>query len=154
MKKPHTASMEDYLEAIAVLRGDSGAVRVSQISKALGVKMPSVCGALKRLSEDGLVNHERYGYVDLTTKGKRVAEDVFRRHETVRRFLMDILSVSPDTAAEEACEMEHLLSPDTVNRLAKFVEFVSTFPQGEPGWLEGFNYYMANGEHQQTGSPT
>ena len=62
--------------------------------------------------------------------------------------------VSPDTATEEACRMEHLLSPDTVNRLAKFVEFVSTFPQGQPGRLEGFNYYMANGEHQQTGSPT
>src|SRR4030042_5833685 len=117
MKKPHTASMEDYLEAIAVLRGDSGAVRVSQISKALGVKMPSVCGALKRLSEDGLVNHERYGYVDLTAKGKNIAADVFRRHETVRRFLTQVLSVNSETAAQDACRMEHSVSPDTLHRL-------------------------------------
>ena len=150
-RKRHTASMEDYLEAIAVLRDGPMPVRVSQISKALGVKMPSVSAALKKLSEDGLVDHERYGYVTLTAKGSKVAGDVFRRHETVRQFLSEILSLDPYIAEEDACKMEHTLSPDTVHRLSKFVEFVAMCPCGEPEWLKGFNYYVEHGEHPPEG---
>ena len=150
-KKRHTASMEDYLEAIVVLRAGNMPVRVSQISKALGVTMPSVSAALKKLSEDGLVEHERYGYVTLTTKGSRVAGDVFRRHETVRQFLSEVLSLDPYTAEEDACKIEHTLSPDTVRRLSKFVEFVAECPCGEPEWLKGFNYYVEHGEHPPQG---
>ena len=153
MTKRQTASMEDYLEAIVMLREEVGPVRVSQISKALGVKMPSVTAALKRLSEEGLVNHERYGYVGLTTKGKKLAEDVFHRHETVRQFLAGVLSLDPNTAEEDACKIEHTLSPDTVSRLAKFIEFVEACPCGEPEWLKGFNYYVEHGEHPPTGCP-
>ena len=151
VEKRHTASMEDYLEAIAMLREGSGPVRVSQISKALGVKMPSVTAALKKLCEDGLVDHERYGYVGLTDRGKKVAKDVFHRHETVRHFLEEILSLPPDAAEEDACRIEHTVSPDTVTRLAKFVEFVAACPCGEPEWLKGFNYYVEHGEHPPEG---
>jgi DtxR family Mn-dependent transcriptional regulator len=144
--KRHTASMEDYLEAIAMLGEDDTPVRVSQISKALGVTMPSVSAALRKLSEDGLVTHERYGYVVLTMKGSEVAEDVFHRHETVRQFLREILGMDAEAAADDACKMEHSLSPDTVNRLALFMEFVSSCPRGEPEWLKAFSYCLEHGE--------
>ena len=89
-----TASMEDYLEAIALLSEGSKPVKVTEISSALGVKKPSVTSALTRLSESGLVTHERYGSVELTPEGERLARDVYWRHETLRHFLVDILNLS------------------------------------------------------------
>jgi len=137
-----SASMEDYLEAIIMLREGNRGVRVTQVSKALGVSKPSVTAALKKLSQDGLVKHERYGYVELTAEGEAMAENIFRRHEALRHFLVDILNVDPKIAAEDACKVEHYLSPSTVERLTKFVEFVMTRPKGQPQWLKVFNYYL------------
>ncbi|HUS04618.1 MAG TPA: metal-dependent transcriptional regulator [Dehalococcoidia bacterium] len=142
----HNASMEDYLERIAMLAQEHGVVRVTQLSKALAVKKPSVTAALNKLSERELVNHEKYGYVELTAEGKRIAQDVFRRHEALRKFLVEILGVDPDTARKDACDMEHFISPVTTNRLAKFVEFVLTCPRKRPEWLKGFNYYFEHGK--------
>ena len=146
MSTGQTASMEDYLEAIAFLRAEDERVRVKDISRFLNVKMPSVTSALKKLSEEGLVVHERYGDVELTPSGRRIAEDVIRRHKALTRFLAEILGVDPKTAAEDACKMEHPVSPATRDRLSKFVEFVLTNPRGRPEWLEHFRYYLEHGE--------
>ena len=149
MVREQSGSMEDYLEAIAVLREQVGVVRVTQIGKMLRVKKPSVTSALKKLSEEGLVRHERYGYVELTAEGEKIAQDVFRRHKTLQRFMADILGVDPEIAAEDACKMEHSLSPASLERLAKFVEFALTCPRGESEWLKGFSYYFEHGERDQ-----
>jgi len=146
MESKPTASMEDYLESIIMLREGKEAVRVSQMSQALGVKMPSVTGALKKLSDEGLVEHQRYGRVQLTTEGEKVARDVFRRHEALRRFLEDILSVDAETAADDACKMEHVISPLTQKRLAKFIDFVLSRPNVQPCWLKMFDRYVNYGE--------
>ena len=145
MVKEQSPRMEDYLEMISILAREEKIVRVTQISKALGVKKPSVTSALRKLSKEELVEHERYGYVKLTDKGLKIAEDVFRRHETLRHFLAEILGVDPKMASEDACKMEHALSPATSERLAKFVEFVLSRPQGKPEWLKGFDYYFEHG---------
>ena len=145
MDRAQTASMEDYLEAVAVLRRGEERVRVKQISTALGVKMPSVTSALKKLAEQGLVVHEPYGYVGLTPKGDKAARDVFRRHEVLRRFLMDVLNIDPEIAQEDACRMEHFISSVSLERLAKFMEFVEACPQDEPSWLKNYGYYLEHG---------
>ena len=149
MERKYTASMEDYLESIIMLREGKETVRVSQMSKALGVKMPSVTSALMKLSEQGLVEHKRYGRVQLTPDGEKIAEDVFRRHEALHRFLADILNVDPEIAAVDACKMEHSVSPVTQQRLAKFVEFVLSRPKGQPEWLKMFDHYFKYGELPQ-----
>lgn len=141
--------MEDYLESIIMLREGKKTVRVSQMSKALGVKMPSVTSALMKLSEQGLVEHKRYGRVQLTPDGEKIAEDVFRRHEALHRFLAEILNVDPEIAATDACKMEHSVSPVTQEKLAKFVEFVLSRPQGQPEWLKMFDHYFKYGELPQ-----
>ena len=141
-----TPSMEDYLEAVAVLRRDGKTVRVKEISAALGVKMPSVTAAVGKLSKEGLVEHKRYGYVVLTAKGDRAAREIFHRHEVLSHFLIDILNIDPKTAREDACRMEHFISPVSLQRLAKFVEFVEACPQGEPSWLRNYSYYLEHGE--------
>jgi len=144
-----TANMEDYLEAIALLGDDGKPVKVTAISKTLGVKKPSVTSALSKLSEAGLVAHQRYGDVELTPEGARIAEDVYRRHVTLRSFLVNILNLDPKVAEEDACRLEHSLSPTSLERLAKFEEFVLNCPRGEPEWLKGFNYYFEHGERDK-----
>ena len=138
--------MEDYLESIIMLGEGKEAVRVSQISRTLGVKMPSVTSALKKLSRQGLVEHKRYGRVQLTPDGEKIAEDIFRRHEALRRFLTEILNINPEIAAVDACKMEHAVSPVTQEKLAKFVEFVLSRPKGQPEWLKIFQHYFKYGE--------
>jgi DtxR family Mn-dependent transcriptional regulator len=149
MTSEQTASMEDYLEAIANLSEEEPGVRVTQISNRLGVKKPSVTAALHRLSEEGLVKHKRYGLVELTREGRMIAEGVRRRHEVLFRFLSEVLDIDGEIAQEDACRMEHSLSPTSLEKLAKFVEFVMTCPKGEPVWHKGFNYYFEHGERDQ-----
>ena len=154
MERGHTASMEDYLEAVAVLRRGGKKVRVKQISTALGVKMPSVTAALRKLSEEGLVDHEPYGYVGLTAKGDRAAREVFHRHEVLRCFLTDVLGIHPEIAEADACRMEHFISTASLERLAKFMEFVEACPQGEPSWLRNYSYYLEHGVIPGEGCPS
>ena len=149
MISEQTASMEDYLEAIAELSEEETSVRVTQISKRLGVRKPSVTAALQRLSEDGLVKHRRYGLVELTREGRRIAEEVMRRHEVLFCFLSEVLDIDREIAQEDACRMEHSLSPASLEKLAKFVEFVLTCPKGEPVWHKGFKYYFEHGKRDQ-----
>ena len=149
MMSEQTASMEDYLEAIALLTKDEEPVKVTAISKMLGVSKPSVTSALARLSEARLVTHQRYGDVELTPKGAWIAEDVYRRHKTLRSFLINLLGVDPKVAEEDACRLEHWLSRTSLERLTKFLEFVLTCPRGEPEWLKGFNYYFEHGKRDK-----
>ena len=119
-----TAGMEDYLETIVMLKEKGEPVTVTAISKMLGVRKPSVNWALVKLSEAGLVFHEKYGDVELTQDGARIAGEVYRRHKLLRSFLADVLDVSSETAERDACRMEHLLSPDSVVKLEKFIKFI------------------------------
>ena len=137
-----TASMEDYLETIILLRESGEPVTVTAISKAMRVKKPSVDWALTKLSEAGLVLHEKYGDVKLSAEGARIAQDVYHRHKTLRRFLVEILNVDPVIAEGDACRTEHVLSRTSLERLAKFLDFVLNCPRGEPDWLKGLNYYF------------
>jgi DtxR family Mn-dependent transcriptional regulator len=137
--------MEDYLETISILARERKVVRVTQISDVLGVKKPSVTSALKKLREAKLIEHERYGYVELTDDGQRIADDVLRRHEILQCFLVEILGIDQERAAEDACKMEHAVSPVTAEKLSKFVNFVLSRPQGEPEWLKSFRHYSEHG---------
>lgn len=142
-----SSSMEDYLEAIAVLKKRDGIARVRDISRFLGVEPPSVASALNSLSKSGFVIHERYGYVDLTPEGKRLAEQVENKHKVLLEFLTKLLGINPVIANEDACRMEHSVSPETLRKITKFMEFVKTCPQGDkPDWLKSFERYFKTGK--------
>jgi len=142
-----SSSMEDYLEAIAALKKEKGAARVRDIGELLKVKKPSVTAALNSLSKAGFVLHERYGYVDLTPEGRKIAADIQARHDILVKFLTNILSIAPQIAAAEACRLEHSISPATMAKLTKFMSFVETCPEGRrPDWLKGFDHYLLTGK--------
>jgi len=146
-KRKLSSNMEDYLEAVVILKEKNKVARVRDISRLLNVEPPSVASALNNLSENGLVIHERYGYVELTPEGERLAEGVYRKHEMLIKFLTEILSVDHKIAAEDACKMEHTISPQTFKKLTKFIEFVETCPDHDrPDWLKSFDHYFKFGK--------
>ncbi|MFH1011133.1 MAG: metal-dependent transcriptional regulator [bacterium] len=116
-----TPSLEDYLEAIFLLSGKDGEVRVAEIAEALGFSKPSVSEALTQLESKGLIEHEKYRGVRLTAEGRTFARQVYERHKTLFIFLTRILGVPAARAAVEACRIEHTISGDTNERLRRFV---------------------------------
>jgi DtxR family Mn-dependent transcriptional regulator len=145
--KPLSSSMEDYLETIAALQKERGVARVRDISRVMNVKTPSVNAAIKTLYRYKLVDHEKYGYVELTSKGEKVAQSVQRRHDMLLKFLTEILRINPKTAEKDACKMEHSISPETSEKLIKFIEFVETCPESDgPRWLKSYGYYSETGK--------
>jgi DtxR family Mn-dependent transcriptional regulator len=141
--------MEDYLEAIFDLDQDKKVVRVKDIAKRMKVKMPTVSSMLKTLNARGLVNYEKYEYVELTREGAKVGREMRRRHEVLREFLSEILNIKPKTADEEACMMEHALSSHTLNRLADFMEFIQICPRTGDSWLQFFEEYRKHGHRPE-----
>jgi DtxR family Mn-dependent transcriptional regulator len=146
MLKKYSASLEDYLEAIANLYRDGKVVKVRQLSRTLNVKMPSVTAALERLSDEGLVVHKRYGDIKLTPEGDRAAQDVIRRHRALSRFFAEGLNISKKTAEEDACKIEHVISPLSLERIVKFIEFMEACPLGEANFPKRYRYYLEHGK--------
>ncbi len=115
-------SGEDYLEAVLELEQERGTVRLTDVANRIGVTKPSVSRAMKILQTEGYIHQETYGTIELTAKGRTKASQVYGRHRTLTRFLEDVLGLDPETAENDACRMEHVLSSKTMQRLSAFVE--------------------------------
>lgn len=105
-------SAEDYLEVILVLRKRIGMVRSIDIVNELHYTKPSVSVAMKKLRENGYIETDSEGYITLTPQGREVAERVYERHQVLCELLTS-LGVDEQTAAEDACKIEHCLSEQT-----------------------------------------
>lgn len=141
-----TPTMEDYLEAIYNLAKEKRVVRVRDIAKRLGVKMPSVTNMLKTLSKKGMIDYEKYEYLELTDKGSDVGQEIDHRHQIFMKFLTDILKIDYNQADEDSCKMEHAVSPTTLDAFVDFMEFIEHCPRGGASWLEYFNEYREHGQ--------
>jgi DtxR family Mn-dependent transcriptional regulator len=128
-------SLEDYLEAIYHLEKEHRIARVRDIARQLEVTMSSVSSALKSLGSKGLIEYAPGRFSTLTQRGLLKAEDVVRRHEILKDFLVSVLHVHDAEAEESACRMEHHLDADVVEKLVRFVEFVKTCPVDQTRWM-------------------
>jgi len=117
--------LEDYLEAILNLSGDSKVARSKDIAEALEISRSSVTGALQTLAKKQLVNYKPYGFITLTAQGRALAEKVTRKHNIIKSFFVNILGVEQTIAGKAACGAEHVLGPQIVSRLLRFIEFVT-----------------------------
>ncbi len=145
--KKLTSNMEDYMEVIAVLKKEKGVARVRDISRLMNVKTPSVSAALNTLSKKELIIHEKYGYVEVTPEGEKLAQGVQGRHDMLFKFLTEILKIDSKVATEDACKMEHSISPQTFQKLTRFIEFIETCPgYDRPDWLKSFDLYYKTGK--------
>ncbi len=136
-----SASLEDYLESIYHIEASNGAARAKDIALAMNVKNASVTQALRSLAEKNLVNYAPYEVITLTKLGKQIALDVVRRHETLEKFLSQVLGLSHAEADENACRMEHSVSRPVLNRLIKFVEYFKECPLSKIRWDDDEGYF-------------
>lgn len=141
-----TQSLEDYLEAILIEASKKPVVRIKDIGRRLKVATASVVGAIKNLQNKGLVVHKRYGYIELTQKGKELAREVYERRKVLYKFFTEVLGISPKTAEKDACGIEHYISKEGFKKLLAFIQFATECPEGEPLWLSNFHYYLKTGK--------
>ncbi len=144
-----TPSLEDYLEAILIISKEKKIARVKDIAEHLKVRTASVVGALKILEKKGYVSHERYGYVELTEEGKKIASEVYRRHLILKEFFIEVLDLPEKEAEENACAIEHHLTSDAVDRFLAFINFIKGCPNEIPFWLKSFKYYLYTGKRPE-----
>lgn len=113
-------SAENYLETILMLSKKLPVVRSVDIANELGFKKSSVSIAMKNLRENQHITVSDAGFIFLTDSGRQIAEMIFERHELISSWLMRI-GVSEETALEDACKMEHVISPESFEAIKKFI---------------------------------
>lgn len=123
-EKEVSHSMAHYLQAVAALKADKGHARVGDIAEQLGVSKSGVTSMLRSLQTRGLVTHEPYGCVELTDAGRRLAERTESSRRVLTMFLSDILGVDDGIAGEDACMIEHLVSPEVSIELLRLTSFM------------------------------
>ncbi|MDY6935323.1 MAG: metal-dependent transcriptional regulator [Spirochaetota bacterium] len=129
-----SSHMEDYLEIIATISRKKKVVRVKDIARGLNIKMPSVTSALNKLMQKGLVNYEKYGFIELTEEGEKLAERVYSRHRLLIDFFNIMLRIDREKADEEACRIEHHLSPLACKQIYKLLEFYKSEKDSNQKW--------------------
>ena len=114
-------SSENYLETILVLSKKLPVVRSVDIANELGYKKSSVSIAMKNLREKGYIDVSESGFIALTDSGKNIAEMIYERHELLSECLMK-LGVSEEIANEDACKIEHVISPESFEAIKSFIK--------------------------------
>lgn len=114
-------SAENYLETILILWQRKGSVRSIDIANELEFSKPSVSVAMKNLRQGGYIEMEANGEIRLLPEGMEIAQRVLEKHTMLTRFLM-ALGVSEETAAEDACRMEHVISNESFEAMKTHAE--------------------------------
>jgi DtxR family Mn-dependent transcriptional regulator len=127
-----TPTGEDYLRAIYVLAEEIQPVIAARVADEMGVSASTVFSTLRRLEREGYVKVVRRKEIHLTGKGKKVAEGILRRHFLTERLLTDILGLDWVKAHQEAHRLEHAISSEVEERLAKLLNHPKTCPHGNP----------------------
>lgn len=118
MKMTIYKSAEDYLEAMLMLKEERGYIRSVDVAEKLGVTKPSVSYATKRLRESGYITFDQAGMIQLLEPGREIAERMYERHTLLTELLIG-LGVSPETAREDACKIEHDLSVESFDAIRR-----------------------------------
>ncbi|NCB37454.1 MAG: metal-dependent transcriptional regulator [Erysipelotrichia bacterium] len=124
MKERVSGALESYLEQIAELQLEYGAVRTSDLADRMGCKRSSVTNALQRLSEKGLIHYQSYRPVTLTEEGQKTILTLNRYHEILADFLENVLAFPEEFAQQEACRLEHRVSLCTIERMNSYLAFI------------------------------
>lgn len=118
---PIQESGEMYLETIYVLTQKSGRVRSIDICEQMGYSKPSISRAIGILRDGGYIEVDKSGYITLTDEGESVALKIYERHTIIASVLCS-LGVDEDTAAEDACKIEHVISDASFEAIKRFAQ--------------------------------
>jgi DtxR family Mn-dependent transcriptional regulator len=127
-----TPTIEEYLETIYKMRAEGHAVIGARVAERMGVTAPTMTDTLKRMREQGYVTTGEGREITLTAKGTAAAESMVRRHRLSERWLVDVLGMDWSQVHDEACRLEHALSPEVEARLSKALGDPIACPHGNP----------------------
>jgi len=127
-----SSQAEEYLEAIYRLEQKGGFARTMELAKSLNVVPGSVTNTIENLKRKGLVTHRPYKGVKLTDNGRKIASSVLRRHRLAERLLTDVLHLDWSEVHDQACKLEHALSPEILKPLEKALGHPKRCPHGNP----------------------
>lgn len=123
---------ENYLKALFNLSGKSGEVNVNELSKQLGIKMPTATSMMKKLAEKKLVHYESYKPLRLTEKGKREASIIIRKHRLTEMFLVEKMDFGWEDVHQIAEQVEHIQSPEFFEKMDELLGYPKIDPHGSP----------------------
>lgn len=116
-----TKSLEEYISTIYILEETNNKIRVTDIAAKMLITKPSVNRALKTLKEKGYVNFEPYTDITLTDAGRKAAQDISKKYDIVKIFLMEILGVAQKTAEIDSLKIKAVISEQTEQKLQEFM---------------------------------
>jgi DtxR family Mn-dependent transcriptional regulator len=125
-------SVEMYLKSVAELGGTEEPVPIGRVAERLGISPVSASEMMRRLGEQGFIEHRPYKGVTLTGDGRRLAHSVIRRQRLWECFLVDQLKLDWARAYELACSLEHATEPEVVEALAVYLNHPDRCPHGNP----------------------
>ncbi len=137
-----STSLEQYVEAIAHLLTQGKVCSISGIAAEVQVSRPATSRAIRELSDQQIVKHESYGYVDLTAKGQSIADRLTARHEAIYRFMAEVLTFDSEWADQEACRLEHQLDDELVARMAELTDFFESDRPCAEAWRERLTGFL------------
>lgn len=114
-------SLEEYLKTMYVLKKQNGKIRVTDIAEKMSCTKPSVNKAICNLKDNGLINYESYGPIELTKEGEDLAKKILEAYDIVYLFLKDVLNLEEKQANKEAEKIKSVITDETINKLAKYV---------------------------------
>ena len=141
-----SASLEDYIEAIYNIIAEKQVARGKEIAATLSVSGASVTEALRSLAKKGLINYAPYEAITLTDKGRKVAQDVVRRHNALKRFFVEVLGIDNDLAEQGACKVEHAAPQAIIDQMINFIKFLESCPGENHQVLEDFFAFCRENE--------
>jgi len=134
---------EDYLETMFLMEKHNEDIRITDLSRRLGVKKPTVVIVLEKLKNDGLITHEKYGNVFLTNSGRKYASEVYNKHLILNNFFSDILKLPPEVSREDACQIEHFISDESINRILKLTEYFTLMHCSDDSFTKKLEKYYS-----------
>lgn len=123
---------ENYLKALFNIANKAGEVNVTELSKTLGLKMPTITSMMKKLAEKKLVHYESYKPLRLTEKGKKEAGLIIRKHRLTEMFLVEKMKMGWEDVHDIAEQIEHIQSPFFFDKMDELLDFPKLDPHGSP----------------------
>ena len=123
---------ENYLKALFNLANEQGEINVTDLGNVLQVSTPTVNSMIRNLASQGLVNYEKYKPISLTTKGKKEAALVIRRHRLTEMYLVEKMKFGWEVVHEIAEQIEHIKSQAFFDRMDELLGHPTADPHGSP----------------------
>lgn len=117
-------ALEEYLKTMYILKKQNNNIRVTDIAEKMNCTKASVNKAIYILKDNGLLNYESYGTIEMTEEGENLAKKILEAYDIVYLFLKDVLNIEEEKAMKEAENIKSSITDETVNKLAKYVHKV------------------------------